>query len=178
MAGILDADTHILEPREMWDFFDKELASECPTVVSGPNRLHWLIDGSLFPNAGGKHGANLATPVSYDLRAQRPDVGARELLDVEYRLGDMDAMGVETQVVYPTLFLAFLTEDPGLDLALAQAYNRFLAQAYEKSGGRIRWGGHPPTAVNGVGCRRTQVGQGAWRRGRILPRIGRRSVPG
>ena len=144
MAGIVDADTHILEPREMWDFFDKELASECPTVVSGPNRMHWLIDGSLFPNAGGKHGANLATPVSDDLRAQRPDVGARELMDIEYRLGDMDAMGVEIQVVYPTLFLAFLTEDPALDLALAQAYNRFLAQAHEKSGGRIRWVAIPP----------------------------------
>ncbi len=144
MAGIVDADTHILEPREMWDFFNKELASQRPTVVAGPERLHWLIDGLLFPNAGGKHGANLATPVSDDAREQRPDVGARELLDISYRLGDMDTMGVETQVVYPTLFLAFLTEDPGLDAALAQAYNRFVGQAYEKSGGRIRWVAIPP----------------------------------
>ena len=144
MAGIVDADTHILEPREMWDFFDKELVSQRPTVVAGPSRLHWLIDGLLFPNAGGKHGANLATPVSDEARAQRPDVGARELLDISYRLGDMDTMGVETKVVYPTLFLAFLTEDAGLDVALAQAYNRFLGQAYEKSGGRIRWVAIPP----------------------------------
>ena len=144
MAGILDADTHILEPKEMWETFDKELANQRPTIVSGPNRLHWLIDGSLFPNAGGKHGANLATPVGDNRRSNEPDIGARELLDIDYRLKDMDEMGVETQVVYPTLFLAFLTDDPGLDVALAQAYNRFMAQAYEKSNGRICWVAIPP----------------------------------
>ena len=56
MAGIVDADTHILEPREMWDFFDKELASECPTVVSGPNRLHWLIDVLFSPTPAASTG--------------------------------------------------------------------------------------------------------------------------
>ena len=144
MPVIVDADTHILEPKEMWEFFDKELFDHRPVVVSGPNRLHWLIDGTLFPNAGGKHGANLGTPIGDSARATNPDTGARELLDIDYRLRDLDEMGVETQVVYPTLFLAFLTEDPGLDVALAQAYNRFLAQAYEKSNGRIRWVAIPP----------------------------------
>ena len=144
MPGIIDADTHILEPREMWEDFDKELYDRRPVVVSGPNRLHWLIDGVLFPNAGGRRGANLGTPVSDEARATESDTGSRELLDIDYRLRDMDELGVEMQVVYPTLFLAFITDDVGLDVALAQAYNRFMAQAYEKSGGRLLWTVVPP----------------------------------
>jgi predicted TIM-barrel fold metal-dependent hydrolase len=151
MAGILDADTHIIEPREMWEDFDKEFYHRRPVVVSAPDdtlykprKVFWLIDGNIFPKGAGKGGANLATPMDEDTRASRPESGAKELLDIDYRLRDMDAMDVQTQVVYPTLFLVYLTDDPGLDVALCQAYNRFLARAYEKSLGRIRWVVIPP----------------------------------
>jgi predicted TIM-barrel fold metal-dependent hydrolase len=48
-------------------------------------------------------------------------------------------MGVAMQVVYPTLFIAHLTWDAELDVALARSYNRFQAEAWANSGGRIRW---------------------------------------
>ncbi len=144
MPGIIDADTHIIEPREVWDEFDSGRIAQRPIVVPGPNRLHWLIDGKLFPNAGGRRGYNSASPMDDETRATRPDSGSRELLDIPYRLKDMDEMEVEAQVIYPTLFLAFITEDVGLDIALAQAYNRFVAKAYEESGGRLRWTIIPP----------------------------------
>jgi predicted TIM-barrel fold metal-dependent hydrolase len=144
MPGILDADTHIIEPREMWEDFDKERYDDRPVVVDGPNRPHWLIDGKLFPNAGGRRGYNSASPLDEETRATQPDSGSRELLDIPYRLRDMDQLGVDIQVIYPTVFLAFITDDVGLDVALAKAYNRFMAKAYEKSGGRLLWTVVPP----------------------------------
>jgi predicted TIM-barrel fold metal-dependent hydrolase len=56
----------------------------------------------------------------------------------------MDRLGVQTQVVFPTLFLIYLTDDTALEVALCRAYNRFLAQACAKSGGRMRWVVVPP----------------------------------
>jgi len=42
-------------------------------------------------------------------------------------------------VVFPTLFLAHLAHDAGLDRALCQSYNRFMSQACGKSGSRIHF---------------------------------------
>ena len=53
-------------------------------------------------------------------------------------------MGAESQVVYPTLFLTYLTHDPALEAALCRAYNRYLADASDRSAGRINWVVVPP----------------------------------
>ena len=41
-------------------------------------------------------------------------------------------------MIYPTLFLIYLTDDVQLEIAVCRAYNRFVAQAWEQSGGRLR----------------------------------------
>ena len=40
-------------------------------------------------------------------------------------------MGVATQVVYPTLFLAYITDDVKLEVALCRSGNRFMAGVWE-----------------------------------------------
>jgi hypothetical protein len=57
------------------------------------------------------------------------DVHACDLTDIPSRLSDMDHLGMETQVVYPRLFLIYVTDDAPLAIALCRAYNRCLAQA-------------------------------------------------
>ena len=57
------------------------------------------------------------------------------MTDIPGRLKDMDKLGVAMQVIFPTLFLIYITDDVVLDVAMARAYNRFLAQACAKSGG-------------------------------------------
>jgi predicted TIM-barrel fold metal-dependent hydrolase len=66
------------------------------------------------------------------------------MTDISGRLRDMDKLGVDVQVVFPTLFLIYITDDAALDVAMARAYNRFIAQACAKSAGRIRWIVVPP----------------------------------
>ena len=151
MANILDADTHIAEPPEMWDFLDPEWRARRPVIVNVPeDTLYggadhmWLIDGNIFPKAAGRGGLRLVTPSAQTSIRDRVDIKARELLDLPLRYQDMEATGVDAQVVYPTLFLAFLTFDPALEAALCQAYNRYMAEVWAKSEGRIKWTVVPP----------------------------------
>ena len=137
MATIIDADTHIAEPREMWRFLEPEWYPRRPVVVDVPNdtayknTTHmWLIDGSVYPRTAGKGGMFLVTPMSQERDRDPPDAKARELTDLDLRLQDMDRMGADVQVVYPTLFLTFLTHDEHFEVALCKAYNRYLADVY------------------------------------------------
>jgi predicted TIM-barrel fold metal-dependent hydrolase len=144
-TGIIDADTHIIESEAVWEHFDKEMAHRkpvavpCKDPVSGQVRNRWLIDGTLVPKPDGKGGQALATPPVDSAEAAGHSWRTKALLDIEGRLADADKMGVEMQVVFPTLFIAHLTWDAELDVALARSYNRFLAEAWSNSHDRLRW---------------------------------------
>ena len=42
------------------------------------------------------------------------------MTDIPGRLKDMDKLGVDKQVVFPTLFLIYITDDGALDVAMAR----------------------------------------------------------
>ena len=136
---VIDADTHVDETEDTWDYLlpdEQALKPETQTPAnpdpSRPPSRYWLIDGKR------------------QLRFIRSDattgttVEARELLDVDQRLCQMDELEVDVQVIYPTLFLTEFTERPDLELALRRSYNRWLADRCRKSGGRLRWVCLPP----------------------------------
>jgi predicted TIM-barrel fold metal-dependent hydrolase len=56
----------------------------------------------------------------------------------------MDDLGVDVQVVFPSMLLAPSTERPEALIALCRSYNRFMAEACGKSKGRLRWVLIPP----------------------------------
>ncbi|HEV8341756.1 MAG TPA: amidohydrolase family protein [Candidatus Binatia bacterium] len=153
MSGVIDADTHIAESNSMWALIDKEMYPRRPVLLSGPEdtlygprNAFWLIDGNIFPKPAGKGSFRLITPSATKHESSRGDIqiACREMTNIPARLSDMDHLSVEKQVVYPTLFLIYLTDDVRLEIALCRAYNRFLAQACDKSGGRVRWVVIPP----------------------------------
>jgi len=150
MLRAIDADTHLFESTQVWDCIDEEMYTRRPIIVSGPadtvyrRSSFWLIDGNIFPKSAGKGGFLLGTPTEPSQIETTPDVRARELLDLDGRLQAMDLMGVATQVIYPTLFLAYITDDVKLEIALCRAYNRFMAGVWEKGQGRLRWVVVPP----------------------------------
>jgi predicted TIM-barrel fold metal-dependent hydrolase len=101
-----------------------------------------MIDGNIFPKPPGTKGSMaLHTPTRTKSELARTDssVGTRELTDIAGRLADMDKGGMETQVIYPTIFLAYITEDVSLEIALCRAYNSFLSDACSRSDGRMRF---------------------------------------
>jgi predicted TIM-barrel fold metal-dependent hydrolase len=153
MAGVVDADTHIAESAKMWEMIDREMYPRRPVLVSVPDdtlygarNAFWLIDGNIFPRPAGRASFRLITPSASKHESARGDIhiACRELTDPQTRLGDMDKLGVELQVIYPTLFLVYLTDDALLETALCRAYNRWLANACSKSNGRLRWVVVPP----------------------------------
>src|SRR3954471_23811832 len=118
MSVVIDADTHIAESASMWELFDEELYPRRPVMVSVPNNTlygvrnaFWLIDGNIFPKPKGKGGFRLVTPSQTELESRRSDIviAAREITEPAVRLTDMDKLGIDVQVIYPTLFLVYLT---------------------------------------------------------------------
>src|SRR5918992_4940927 len=133
MPGIIDADTHISESEAMWSMMDKEMYHRRPVMLKapedtlyGPRNAFWLIDGNIFPKPNGKGSFRLITPSASKLESSRGDIhlACREMTDIPGRLNDMDKLSVDTQVVFRTLFLIYLTDYPVLEFALCRAYNR------------------------------------------------------
>ncbi len=75
---------------------------------------------------------------------------AREMRDIDERLKHMDDLGIDVQVLYPTIFLRPLTKKAAVDLALCKSYNRWLSEIWKKSNGRLRWVAMSPMLSLGV----------------------------
>ena len=135
---VVDADAHVDETEDTWEYIDEPLKRFKPMTVSqnvsGPiagiakgYTRYWFIDGRFW------------------LRRVRDDVRTattvekRELHDIPGRLAHMDELGIDYQVVYPTLFLMSPTGKPEVELALTKSYNRWMAAKSKESGGRIRY---------------------------------------
>lgn len=121
MPGVLDADTHIAESEAMWSFIDKEVFPRRPVLARIPDdtwyherNAFWLIDGEIFPQPAGKASFSLITPSAQKKESGRGDIhlAVHELTDPLARLKDMDKIGVQVQVIYPTLFQAAATWVP------------------------------------------------------------------
>src|ERR687892_1473603 len=148
MNGIIDADTHISEGEAMWRMLEPEFLPRRPLMLKVPSdtwygkrNAFWLIDGEIYPKPAGKGSFALVTPSAQKVQDGRKDstVASREMTDINTRLADMDRLNTAAQIVYPTLFLVYNTEDRELEIALCRAYNRFLAQACAQSQQRIKW---------------------------------------
>jgi predicted TIM-barrel fold metal-dependent hydrolase len=145
---VVDADAHVEENEAIWEYLDPEFRAQRPVPLKLPEGLAgygrfnavWLIEGQVHPKLSGRGWHIMSTPLtSVNAQAKPMSVGAQDMTDVPARLADMDRFGIHYQVVYPTLFLTTLADDTRLERALCQAYNRFMGQACEPSGGRIRF---------------------------------------
>lgn len=148
MKNVLDADTHIAESDHIWQLIDEDMYSRRPVKVQVPedtlygnSNAFWLIDGNIFPKPAGRGGFRLITPSAAKRQGDRDDltIASREITDPAVRLRDMDNLGVRAQVIYPTLFLIYLTDDVNLQVALCRAYNNWLAKVWSADEARLRW---------------------------------------
>ena len=75
-----------------------------------------------------KIGRNVETPQA-----------SRELDDVELRLRHMDELGIDVQVLHNTMWIEQVSESPDVEAALCRSWNRWLADTWRQSHGRLRW---------------------------------------
>lgn len=129
----IDADAHVIETERTWEFMDESESRFKPVTVTSsadPGKQLWLIDGKVF---------NRGTNIGLDT----PEA-SREMKDIEARLKHMDQLGVDVQVLYPSVFLRPLTGHPEVERALCKSYNRWLAEIYRKGEKRLHWAAIPP----------------------------------
>ena len=116
---IVDADSHIEEVPEIWDHLNAAFQSRRPIPVTlekniGHTNLNafWYIDGAAVPKLEGPGTILIATPLTSKYAQSKPfSVGSQGLTDVQARLRDLDDFGLDVQVIYPTLFIATVTDD-------------------------------------------------------------------
>ena len=70
--------------------------------------------------------------------------------DIQARLKHMDGLGVDVQVLYPTIFLRPFTRRPEVELAVTRSYNRWLIDIWTCTGRSLAEdlrGFHWPTTI-------------------------------
>ena len=187
MAGVVDADTHIAESEAMWSYIDKEMYPRRPILAKIPEdtwykerNAFWLIDGEIFPKPAGKASFSLITPSAQKKESGRGDIhlSVRELTDPTARLKDMDKIGVEVQVIYPTLFLVYLTDDPHVGDSVCAALITDCRRSLRQGTGSAQMGRHLAAARHRRVTCGNEVGERAGCCRRVLSRHGRQSDSG
>lgn len=130
---VIDSDAHVVETERTWEYMGETESAFKPEVVvpkAGGAREYWLLEGRAFAK-------------NTNIGLDTPDQ-AREASDIAARLAHMDELGVDTHILYPTIFLRPLTRRPDTEVALCRSYNRWLADIWRQGGGRPRWVVVPP----------------------------------
>lgn len=143
---ILDADGHIMEPIDMFNEMPREFYPRRPIPVYMPTDTMrgefngcWIIEGKTFPNIGARGRTTFFIPGDKRSENHAVSLGSQTLDNIQARMADLDQFKIDTQVVFPTMFLVSSAEDVKLEGALFQAYNTYLGRVCAGSNGRVRW---------------------------------------
>ncbi len=137
---VFDSDSHAVEPREVWEkYLDPEyrvLGKNALWREEGRFDSYLKINGQVFRDEGNP---NIPRHAIWKPGMTWDDVGDLDpdtrhpmtegASDPQARLRDMDAMGIDQALLYPTWFAEgfHLVEDPDVSFALARAYNDWMA---------------------------------------------------
>src|SRR5690242_18107422 len=121
----IDCDAHVDECEDTWSFMTDVEAGFKPDTVSVRGRRMWAWPGR--------------TRVRHERSDEKTGTteSKRTLRDIPGRIADMDRLGIDVQVIYPTFFLTTCSTQAEIELALTRSYNRWMASATERSKGRL-----------------------------------------
>jgi predicted TIM-barrel fold metal-dependent hydrolase len=138
--AVFDADSHVVEPPALWEkYLEPEyrpLGRHALWRHEGKTGAYLKVNGETFrdksnPNlprhALWRPGMTWEAVGELDPHTAHPMTEGAS--DPQARLADMDAMGVDQTLLYPTWFAEgfFLVRDPDIAYALARAYNDWIA---------------------------------------------------
>ena len=148
--AVFDGDSHIVEPRELWEkYLEPEyrvLGKSALWREDGKYGSYLKVNGEMFRDT-----ANTNIPRHAIWRPGMTWDSIGELdpntihamnegaWDPQARLQDMDAMGVDQALLYPTWFAEGfpLVKDPDVAYALARAYNNWIADFCQAAPDRL-----------------------------------------
>ena len=140
---VIDSDAHVVETEHTWDFMERADQKYRPLIVRPRGEgggEYWFVDGKIRGLVRIVMTAQQLAEVSERTgRAMLTPRETREMENVPARLSHMDELGIDTQVLYPTIFIEQVTDKPAWEIAICKGYNRWLADIYRQGQGRLRW---------------------------------------
>ena len=140
--GYVDADAHVIESRETWSYIPEADQRHMPILVNqvwgreiradhGQRAVeYWIMDN--------RHHARDQN-ITLEATAE-----SRELKGVSARLAHMDELGIDTQIIFPTVFLRPVVRTRAAERVLTRSYNRWLGGIWQAAPQRLRWIALPP----------------------------------
>ena len=129
---VISSDDHVYEPPDLWTSrIGAKFGDRCPRVVREEGEDWWYCDGEKilgFEGGGEQLGWRFTKPEKLTRGGKSEDVRPGAYLPEE-RIKDMDADGVEGEVIYPTVGVALSrVQDTELMSAICSAYNDWMAE--------------------------------------------------
>jgi predicted TIM-barrel fold metal-dependent hydrolase len=147
---VIDSDAHVVENEQTWDYLEPSAEKYRPRVISLPEGAvaprAWLIDGKLS-------GLRQAPLSELELERRSEQIGrnvvtpqeSREMREVTVRIGHMDELGIDIEVLHNTVFILQVSDRAEVEVPICRAWNRWLADIWKQGDGRLRWTCVPPT---------------------------------
>ena len=139
---VIDADAHVVETEHTWDYMDPSDAKFRPILV-GPveDKYYWMVDGKIRRPA--RHPISDVVLEEAMARDTGRDVGvsqaARYMENVGARLKHMDELEIDMQVLHNSIFIEQIADRPEAEVAVCKGYNRWMADIWAQSEGRLPW---------------------------------------
>ncbi len=138
----IDADAHVVETEATWSYMDGADEKYRPILVTSRHEVpgvppdisleemlrrpsFFVCDDQAFPTAtvASRH---------YPSGAQFPS-------DIKARIRHLDELGIDVQVLYPSVFLDSAFRSVDAECALVRSYNRWVADLCSSHTDRLRW---------------------------------------
>ncbi len=117
-----DAHAHLVETEETWRSMPSSADAYRPRVVPGEDAEHWFVYGQIRTRK---------SPTSLPRLADVNDPAARVAL--------LDQLGIDVQVLYPTMLRERVADRGEIEAPICEAYNRWAGDICRRSNGRLRW---------------------------------------
>ena len=139
---IISADTHIVEPPDLWTSrLGARFGDRVPRVVVEETMDRWYCDGLMiadFYGGGSQAGVRFTEPEKLTRELRQESVLPGAYIPNE-RVKDMDADGVEAEVIFPTVGLRlYRVPDSELVTAICGTYNDWIGEFCESFPDRMK----------------------------------------
>jgi predicted TIM-barrel fold metal-dependent hydrolase len=145
--GYIDIDSHVIEDEHTWDYLSVDEQEFRPRIAhldapatnglpgeiskSVPHAKIWLVGDTWSPyfrEDGNQRG-----------NANVYDEGTTTLANPAIRVADLDALGIDAQLLISSFWLGAEIDHPLAEVALSRAYNRWMADSVAKYKDRLPW---------------------------------------
>jgi uncharacterized protein len=144
---IVDTDAHMMEPEDMWErYIEDRYKSEAPrmqALAPGGFVRKTMVEGEPVQRETGKYPTAMDKRLAHiEKKMERFKRAKSAGFNAPSRLVDMDELGVDVQILFPTVTGSIVGRefrDTKLLAACCRAYNNWAAEYVSANPQRLRW---------------------------------------